>query len=179
MAAEIASYSDVALKNLEQFRDKWIPLLQKHLQKIQNIETELIDGATDNEYLSETGQYIIEENLAKLKKLLHDMLADHRLIHTSISKCGKDLDKHFKVELKDLIKNEKEIEAHSPYFSHVNRLIFEHLMSLGRVDVAETFMKESELELNIPAKCDTDLMRTIMEPFQQRNYVPAIEWVGM
>lgn len=141
MAGEVANYSDNALKNLQQFRDKWIPVLQKHLQKFQNIETELIDRAEDDENLTETGQYIIEENLSKLKKLLHDMLAEHRQIHTAISKCGKDLDKHFKVELKDLIKNEKEIEAHTSYFSHVNRLIFEHLMSLGRVEVAETFMK--------------------------------------
>lgn len=39
------------------------------------------------------------------------------------------------------MKNEKELEAHTQYFSKVNRLIFEHLMSLGRVEVAETFMK--------------------------------------
>lgn len=47
-----------------------------------------------------TGQYIIEENLAKLKKLFHDMLMEHRQIHSAISKCGKDLDRQFKVELK-------------------------------------------------------------------------------
>lgn len=90
-----------------------------------------------------------------------------------------------------MIKNEKEIEAHTPHFSQVNSLIFEHLMSLGRVEVARTFMKvfyylfnqfqllfqESELELNVPAKCDIDLMKSVMEPFQQRNNLPAINWV--
>lgn len=52
MANEIANHSDLALKNLEQFRDKWIPALQKQLQKIQNIETELIDIEGDNATLS-------------------------------------------------------------------------------------------------------------------------------
>ncbi|KAI6207641.1 Protein RMD5-like protein A [Aphelenchoides besseyi] len=180
MAEEIAANSKAALQRLQEFREKWMPLLQKQITKVQTIEHELINVPQETEAnaeLSVTGQYVMEESLNKLKKLFREMTAEHRQIHSEISKCGKNLDRLFKVELRDLIRNEKELEAHTPYFSKVNRLIFEHLMSLGRAEVAETFMKESELKLKVPPKCDINLMRSIMEPFKRCEYMPAIEWV--
>ncbi|KAI6203001.1 hypothetical protein M3Y94_00505800 [Aphelenchoides besseyi] len=180
MADEIAANSKAALQRLQEFREKWMPLLQKQITKVQTIEHELINVPQETEAnaeLSVTGQYVMEESLNKLKKLFREMTAEHRQIHSEISKCGKNLDRLFKVELRDLIRNEKELEAHTPYFSKVNRLIFEHLMSLGRAEVAETFMKESELKLKVPPKCDINLMRSIMEPFKRCEYMPAIEWV--
>jgi hypothetical protein len=50
-------------------------------------------------------------------------------------------------------------------------------MSLGRVDVAETFIKESEMSLEIPAEYDADAIRHVMEPFRSRQFMPAIEWL--
>lgn len=91
--------------------------------------------------LSVTAQYVIAENVNKLKQILQDMLNEHRHIHSAVSKCGKDLDRTFQVDLKDLIKNEKNIEASPEYLAKANHLIFDHLMSLGRIDVAETFMQ--------------------------------------
>lgn len=91
--------------------------------------------------LSITAQYVISENLNKLKQVFQDMLTEHRHIHSSVSKCGKDLDRSFQTDLMKLIKNEKNIEANPEYLQKANRLIFDHLMSLGRIDVAETFMK--------------------------------------
>uniref|UniRef100_A0A915E6I4 LisH domain-containing protein n=1 Tax=Ditylenchus dipsaci TaxID=166011 RepID=A0A915E6I4_9BILA len=160
--------------------------LAKHISKFQAIVNELINDPLQNSKtmecdtvpeLSVHAQYILEECLVKIKNVLRDMLQEHRLVHPPISKCGKDLDRNFQSDLNGLMKNEKNIETNPDHLQKANKLIFEHLMSLGRVDVAETFMEESELAFEVPPKYDMQLVKNIMEPFRAKNFLPAINWV--
>lgn len=160
--------------------------MAKHLAKFQAIVNELVnDPLESNESmecdtppeLSVHAQYILEECLLKIRNMLIEMLQEHRQVHPPISKCGKDLDRYFQSDLNNLMKNEKNIETNPDHLQKANRLIFEHLMSLGRIDVAETFMKESELAFDIPQDYDIQLVKDIMEPFRAKNFRPAIEWV--
>jgi len=55
----------------------------------------------------------------------------------------KSIDNKFYSDLSKLLKSEKEIETDAENLAHANRLILEHLIGLGRTDVAETFIKVS------------------------------------
>lgn len=190
MAQIIADHSTKALILAKQFREKWAPILAKHLSMFQSIVNELINEPLESSRnesmecdntappeLSVHAQYILEECFLRIKTMLSEMLQEHRQVHPPISKCGKDLDRYFQSDLNHLMKNEKNIESNPEHLQKANRLIFEHLVSLGRIDVAETFMKESEHDFDIPSNYDMDLVKQIMEPFRQRNFKPAIDWV--
>lgn len=98
--------------------------------------------------LSVHGQYLLQECLNQLQEEMENFNQEHRAIHPPISKCGRDLDRNFHADLNNLIKNEKNIETNPDYLQKANHLIFEHLLSIGRVDVAETFMKVNFLTIN-------------------------------
>lgn len=74
--------------------------------------------------------------------MVSEMSQEHKHpIHHLVSRCGKAIDARFYSDISKLLKNEKEIENDPENLAHANRLILEHLMGLGRVQVAETFQK--------------------------------------
>uniref|UniRef100_A0A915MSC6 Uncharacterized protein n=1 Tax=Meloidogyne javanica TaxID=6303 RepID=A0A915MSC6_MELJA len=89
----------------------------------------------------------------------------------------KSIDNKFYSDLSKLLKSEKEIETDPENLAHANRLILEHLIGLGRTDVAETFIKESDSSLSMPDISNSETLREIMSAFKQFNYLPAIEWL--
>nr|CAD2204473.1 unnamed protein product [Meloidogyne enterolobii] len=128
--------------------------------------------------LSVHAQYILLEALNNLKKILGEMAQEHKHpIHHLISRCGKSIDNKFYSDLSKLLKSEKEIETDPENLAHANRLILEHLIGLGRTDVAETFIKESDSSLSMPDISNSETLREIMSAFKQFNYLPAIEWL--
>lgn len=147
MAQKILESSDKATQLITDFRNKWLSVLNKHSLKFQTIVNELILEPMKNTDTNETpelsahAQYMLEECVNKLREILVEMFHDHRQIHPSISQCGKDLDKHFQNNISRLLKNEKDIESNNEYRQTANQLIFEHFLSLGRINIAETFMK--------------------------------------
>ncbi|CAD5206499.1 unnamed protein product [Bursaphelenchus okinawaensis] len=161
---------------MKDFRMRWQPLIQKQLARMESLEHELLNDS-DTGKLSVTGQYLLDAEVKKLMKLFEEMSSNHKQIHGSISKCGRELDKNFQIELNNLIKNQKDFETDPETFQKVNCLIFEHLLSLGRIDVANTFAKESEQQLEVPKHCDIKLFENVMVPFKERNFLPAIEWI--
>ncbi|KAF7639173.1 ABC1 domain-containing protein [Meloidogyne graminicola] len=142
--------------------------------------------------LSVHAQYILLESLNNLKKVIGEMAQEHKHpIHHLISRCGvslfsnflrgiinlKSIDNKFYSDLSKLLKSEKEIETDPENLLQANRLILEHLIGLGRTDVAETFIKESDLSLTMPAITNSETLREIMAAFKEFNYLPAIAWL--
>lgn len=149
MAQIILNHSSKASQLALAFRDKWLSVLNKHATKFQTIVNELIveplesndNNSNDPPELSVHAQYILEECLTKLREVFIEMFQEHRQIHPPISKCGKDLDRHFQNNISRLLRSEKDIESNNEYRQTANQLIFEHFLCLGRVNVAEIFMK--------------------------------------
>uniref|UniRef100_A0A914C887 Uncharacterized protein n=1 Tax=Acrobeloides nanus TaxID=290746 RepID=A0A914C887_9BILA len=151
------------------------------------MQKELVLDATANQMevddlsppeLSVTAQVLFDQAIQKLKQMLYEMTMEHRQIHSAISKCGKDMDRNFQADLNGLIKNEKNLEQNPENLMKANSLIFDHLVSSGMCEVAESFIKECELPFNSP-KYDMELMKKIMEPLRQRDVRPAIDWVKL
>lgn len=145
MANVIIDHTSKALQLAAAFRDKWTPVLSAQLAQIHSIAKELVydpiaNGEGEKE-LSVHAQYILEECLDKFRDLMNEMLKEHRQIHPPISKCGKDLDRYFQSDLSNLMRNEKNIETNPTYRHKASQLIFEHLLALGRIDIAEKFIE--------------------------------------
>lgn len=197
MSRLISDHSSKTIHLAKNFREKWSPALAKQIAKYEALVQELIGDplagcmevdveagdpqSSAGPELSVHAQYILDDCLEKIKALLNEMLNEHRGIHPPISKCGKDLDRYFQSDLGNLMKNEKAIESNPDNLQRANRLIYDHLMSLGRVEVAETFARESELKLvdqqEVVNEENVRKMREVMESLRAGNYLPAIEWV--
>ncbi|CAD5209345.1 unnamed protein product [Bursaphelenchus xylophilus] len=176
MVDQIEESITKASSSMKDFKLRWRPLIEKQLARMESLENELLKNDNSGQ-LSVTAQYLLDAEMNKLNKLFEEMSSNHKQIHGSISRCGRELDKNFQVELNDLIKNQKDFESNPEAFQKVNSLIYEHLLSLGRIDVATTFARESEQLLETPKNCDIKLFENIMRPFREKNYLPAIEWI--
>lgn len=99
------------------------------------------DLADNSSELSVTAQVLFDQAIQKLKQTLFEATMEHRQVHSAISKCGKDIDRNFQPDLNGLIKNEKNLEHNPEYLRKANSLIFDHLVSNGLCEVAESFIK--------------------------------------
>lgn len=152
MADILSAQVSKANQQLTSFHEKWRTLISKQVAKIRNMQKELVLDATANQMevddlsppeLSVTAQVLFDQAIQKLKQMLYEMTMEHRQIHSAISKCGKDMDRNFQADLNGLIKNEKNLEQNPENLMKANSLIFDHLVSSGMCEVAESFIKVS------------------------------------
>uniref|UniRef100_A0A183BHJ0 TYR_PHOSPHATASE_2 domain-containing protein n=1 Tax=Globodera pallida TaxID=36090 RepID=A0A183BHJ0_GLOPA len=200
----LASNSDRAIQRIRSFHQKHSPMLTKHGAKLNAMVNDLVlqpmeqtidmetdanagtgeDGgavssSTFEPELSVHAQFLLIDTLNSLKKAFDDMAQEHKHpIHHLISRCGKAIDTRFFSDLSRLLKNEKQIEQNPDNLRHANRLILEHLMGLGRTQVADVFLQESKLSsLDVPDIDNFGALKSIMSSFKQHDYLPAIQWV--
>ncbi|KAL3074218.1 hypothetical protein niasHS_015048 [Heterodera schachtii] len=197
----LATNTDRAIQRIRSFQQKHAPLLMKHGAKLDAIVTDLVlqpmeekmetaevghqtediavASSTCEPELSVHAQFLLTDTLNGLKRTLEDMAQEHKHpIHHLISRCGKAIDTRFFSDLSRLLKNEKEIEMDPDNLRHANRLILEHLMGLGRTEVADVFLQESEMSsLEVPDIDNFETLRNIMDSFKRQDYLPTIQWV--
>lgn len=200
----VAESSNKVIQRMQNFSQKYVTGLEKNYAKfnamynnliaqqfLMNEPMEISDSKINEEInqnkeddkqqeLSVHAQCLISEVLSNLRKNIIDMSQEHKHpIHHLVSRCGKTIDNRFYSDLNKLIKNEKEIETDPINLEHANRLILEHLIGLGRTEVAETFVKESEKSINLPHINNFEQLEDIMSSFRQNNYLPAIQRVKL
>lgn len=149
MAQQILEHSTKTCQLTLNFRNKWFSVLNKYSVKFQTLVNELIleplnkinSDTNEKSELSIHAQYMLEECVAKLRQIFIEMYQEHRQIHPPVSKCGKDLDRLFQNNISRLLRSEKDIESNNKYRQTANQLIFEHFLSLGRINVAEVFIQ--------------------------------------
>ncbi|TMS36650.1 hypothetical protein L596_003762 [Steinernema carpocapsae] len=180
MSEPVLKYLDSAITQLRDIRTKWPNRIDKQLKRIECLYNELIvnhpSADADKAELSVTGQVLLENLLSETKQLFDDLSNEHRQVHSSISRCGKEIDRNFHSDTSGIIKNQKDIEKDPVNRERVNKLIFDYLNSVGKVDVAECLRKETGM--SSVQSINTDEVRTIMESYRNGDYQPAIEWVG-
>uniref|UniRef100_A0A914I095 3-hydroxyisobutyryl-CoA hydrolase, mitochondrial n=1 Tax=Globodera rostochiensis TaxID=31243 RepID=A0A914I095_GLORO len=175
-------------KRIRSFHQKHSPMLTKHGAKLNAMVNDLVlqpmkqttDMETDaNAGPGEGGGAVSSSTFEPELSAFDDMAQEHKHpIHHLISRCGKAIDTRFFSDLSRLLKNEKQIEQNPDNLRHANRLILEHLMGLGRTQVADVFLQEAEMSsLDVPDIDNFGALKSIMSSFKQHDYLPAIQWV--
>lgn len=129
------------------------------------------DSPMTQEQVIELKNVVIE-----CKTKLQSIGTDHRNLHSTVSKVGKAIDRHFATDVHDIAP--VDIFASKKFLETLNRVIAEHFNRQGMTDIAESLVTESQLscESDIHLELYADLYR-MWEGINRRNLGPAIEWV--
>lgn len=112
----------------------------------------------------------------RCKTKLQTIGTDHRNLHSTVSKVGKAIDRHFTTDTHEIAP--VDLYSSTRLLEVLNQVIAEHFNRQGMTDVAESLVAESQLpsEVDIHLELYADLYQ-MWEGITQRNLGPAIEWV--
>jgi E3 ubiquitin-protein transferase RMND5 len=115
--------------------------------------------------------------IKRCKAKLQTIGTDHRFLHSTVSKVGKAIDRHFAPDYQsiapiDLFESERFLQI-------MNQTIAEHFNRQGMTDVADSLVQESRLpqETDIHLELFAELYQ-MWEAITQRNLRPALEWTN-
>ncbi|EGT30059.1 hypothetical protein CAEBREN_12836 [Caenorhabditis brenneri] len=117
--------------------------LDIHLNSLITMRDELF-GVTETNDVSVTGQILIEGAVEKAAKLSKDTSEYHKEIHTSLSKVGKHIDRHFELSPAPQFKVYCDLTS-SPRRKEVGcGLIYDYVMCNGMNSVGELIKEEMD-----------------------------------
>ena len=119
--------------------------------------------------ISTIQRMIMDQNIKKIKDILHHISNEHKDQHAAVSKIGKQIDKnfysefqcisndqHFFVNLNDTLPQMEESvneesgrkgSKSSKQLELINKVILQHFHRLGCTDVADELIREARLRL--------------------------------
>ncbi|CAJ0583678.1 unnamed protein product, partial [Mesorhabditis spiculigera] len=122
--------------------------------------------------------HFLRERIKRIEDALENMVRMHRNVHGSVSKIGKEINRHFIPSTKGLIRNEKDLEADPKCARNVQNLIVNYLMGTGNVEIAEMYVKECNLHGRLDEyQSFKQHLTSVMESFRNRNSVPAANFL--
>lgn len=84
-------------------------------------------------------QTALRDLLTKSKEKLRRLNTDHRDLHSSVSRVGKTIDRHFKADLSTATKTDVLLEEQN--IRMLNKIIAQHFYRQGMDDVADTLVQ--------------------------------------
>ncbi|KAK0397062.1 hypothetical protein QR680_001960 [Steinernema hermaphroditum] len=181
MSEPVFKYLDSAITQLRDIRSKWPDRIDQQIKRIELLYNELLldntveDPEQAEPELSVTGQYLFENVLSETKTLLDELSSEHKQVHSSISRCGKEIERNFHADMCGIIRNQKDIEDDPDNRARVNKLIFDYLNSVGKVDVAECLRKEANVQPG--DELNAEEVRGVMEAYRKGDFLHSIHWI--
>ena len=118
----------------------------------------------------------MNQNVKKIRDLISQIASDHRELHGSVSRVGKAIDKNFVNNL-SCVGNETFLEQ-SLNNNVLDQVIVEHFLRQGMLEIAETLLKESQVDITDNKKDPFSELNEILEALKKKNVQPALEWVN-
>ena len=147
--------------------------LQECVLEIQKIKQELAEMPPDTE-LSAAHSLLLSSSIKKIKDSVQTLSCDHKDLHSSVSKVGKAIDRNFVSDYSAIVPD----GLSSPEsITEVNHVICEHFLRQGMLDIAETLVKDSGLQLEHAQKEPFLELHGILEALKQHDLKLALTWV--
>lgn len=115
--------------------------------------------------------------MQKVKETASKISADHRDLHTSVSKVGKAIDKNFIADYDSVSRSD--VFSSPEQEALLNKVILQHFCRQGLLDISDVLIGEA----NFPIEEDPRLSKAafqqlneIQEAFARRDIGPALEW---
>eukprot|EP00054_Salpingoeca_dolichothecata_P011345 m.63043 g.63043 ORF g.63043 m.63043 type:complete len:389 (-) comp19420_c0_seq1:45-1211(-) len=98
--------------------------------------------------------------------------AEHKEIFQPLGKFGKAIDKAFTTNLTKITNP----SAFKDKTEHTNSLVAKHLLQEGKFAIAETFVREADLQLDTSQEQGFADMHGIVASLKEHNLEPALRW---
>ena len=171
-------------KEAEKVKNKFC-LLKKNLDvsidgqiaALERLQRELAQNASEEDRnVSAAEQEKIKETLTQINQNVSRVAAEHRDLHSSVSKVGKAIDRNFVSDF-DCTSREDVFSGESKS-SLLTEVILQHLYREGKLEIGETLSKESGIVQYQDIRGPFIELNNILEALKARELGPVLEWVG-
>ncbi|KAJ0175994.1 hypothetical protein K1T71_008168 [Dendrolimus kikuchii] len=165
---------DKAISKFNNINDHTNRVLQDVINQVEDLRREILKQPT-NTPLSQTQSTVVNDLAVSVKDTVSQMSADHRLLHATVSRVGKSIDRHFIGEYASVAP-----KAES-FCSDTNRPIMEqavaqHLYRQGLEDVGDTFVAEANIQ-GVERTCTFALLQRCASSLAEGDPSAALQWV--
>lgn len=171
-------------KEAEKVKNKF-SLLKKNLDvsidgqiaAIEKLQRELAQNTSEEDTaVSPAEQERIKETLGQVNQNVSRVAAEHRDLHSSVSKVGKAIDRNFVSDF-DCTSREDVFSGLSKS-SLLTEVILQHLYREGKLEIGETLSKESGIVQYQDIRGPFIELNNILEALKARDLGPVLEWVA-
>jgi hypothetical protein len=122
---------------------------------------------------------LLVQTLQTVKDSSSKVGADHRELHSSVSKVGKAIDRSFVADYDSTSRDD--VFTNPEQQAMLNKVVLQHFYRQGLLDISDVVIREA----NLPMEEDPKLtkapfqeLNAIQEAFLRRDLVPALEWAA-
>lgn len=127
--------------------------------------------------LTEAQIQILKDALDKVKDTVQRLAADHRDLHSTVSKVGKAIDRNF---VSDFAVISKDNVFSGPESEELlNQVICKHFYRQGMLEIADELAKEASLEPDTSSKEPFTDLNKIMDALKKRDLSLALQWAHL
>lgn len=155
------------------FNDHIWRILTDIIGYVQGIQTELGEAPALNE-VTAAQSLVLSQCAKKVKDVVTAIAAEHRDLHGTVSKVGKAIDKNFVSDF-STTGNEEVFNA-SENVKLLNRVISEHFLRQGMLDIAEELIKETGIQVEQNKREPFSELNMILDALKRRDLQPALQW---
>lgn len=155
------------------FNDHIWRILTDIIGYVQGIQTELGEAPSLNE-VTAAQSLVLSQCAKKVKDVVTAIAAEHRDLHGTVSKVGKAIDKNFVSDF-STTSNEEVFNA-SENARLLNRVISEHFLRQGMLDIAEELIKEAGIQMEQNKREPFSELNRILDALKRRDLQPALQW---
>ncbi|CAH1779183.1 unnamed protein product [Owenia fusiformis] len=143
------------------------------IQYVSGISQELSVDVNRPE-VSTTQQLILQQCCQKIKDTVSRLASEHKDLHSSVSKVGKAIDRNFVTEFNGIAQDYvfEGVEKQEM----LNKVIVEHFLRQGMLDIAEELINETNIEIDPVAKEPFLELHRILEALKHNDLDPALTW---
>jgi hypothetical protein len=147
--------------------------LQELLTYVDGIKRELAE-AGGSEPLSQSHAVLLGQCVKKIKDTIGRLSSDHKDLHGMVSKVGKAIDKNFTPDFNSIYVEGAFDDDDST--KDINRVICEHFLRQGQLDIAESLIQDAGLDIDVEKKRPFFELHYILESLHRRDLEPALSW---
>lgn len=173
-----------ACMNVEKEVDKVVSKfsgIQHHAQRtvddtaqfVNNLKNEL-DLCPPEHELTPAQIHILKEALERVKDTVQRLAADHRDLHSTVSKVGKAIDRNFVSDFAVISKDN--VFSGSESEDLLNEVICKHFYRQGMLDIADELAKEAGLQPDTSSKEPFTDLNKILDALKKRDLSLALHW---
>ena len=121
--------------------------------------------------------FMLVQALQKVKETAAKVGADHRDLHSSISRVGKTIDRNFVADYDSTSRDD--VFSSSEQQALLNKVILQHFCRQGLLDISDVLIREANFPLEEDprlSKAAFQQLNEIQEAFQRRDIGPALDW---
>ncbi|XKL59316.1 hypothetical protein PGB90_000332 [Kerria lacca] len=148
-------------------------VLEETSNHVENLRQEF-EIAPSNHELTFQQILILKQTLNQVVETLKRLTADHRDLHSSVSKVGKAIDRHFTVDFAACSRDD--VFSGPENERLLNQVICQHFYQQGMLDIAEHLAEEAGLTLEEEKTEPFSEINKILDSLKKKDVSIALQW---